>query len=102
MPEDGGPGLGVFALGLKKTISNPNAYHTFRGFGLAFDSLPSYRHASFQRVMSASEDSLRYVEYAFPGVACTRIVLSIDVNRFAFVPCHQKKRQIAYMTRKYC
>jgi len=47
-----------------------------------------------------SEDNQRYLSYAFPGLACERLVLSLNFDAFASIPWRQKQHQIAYMTRK--
>lgn len=100
LPEDGGPGLSNFAPGMRKLIFNQNAYYTFRHFGLGGDDLPPYGHPGVMGALVVSEDSRRYLDYAFNGLACKRLVLSLDYETFVFVPWSQKRRQIAYMTRK--
>jgi glycosyltransferase involved in cell wall biosynthesis len=62
--------------------------------------LPPYGSPDVIGVIVVSEDNRRYLNYAFPGLACERLVLSLNYDLFSFVPWHQKRRQIAYMTRK--
>lgn len=100
LPEDGGPGMASFAPGLRKLIFNQNAYYTFRHFGLGPEALPPYDHPDVIGALVVSEDSRRYLDYAFPELACERLVLSLNYEAFVFVPWCQKRRQIAYMTRK--
>jgi hypothetical protein len=100
LPEDGGPGMSNFAPGMRKLIFNQNAYYTFRHFGLGADALPPYDHPDVMGALVVSEDSRRYLDYAFSGLACERLVLSLNFEAFAYMPWSQKRRQIAYMTRK--
>ena len=100
LPEDAGPAMGTFAAGVRKLIFNQNAYYSFRYFGLQPAALPPYRNAEIIGALVVSEDSRRYLSYAFPGLICERVVLSLDYRAFNFVPWHRKRRQIAYMTRK--
>ncbi len=100
LPEDGGPGMSTFAPGMRKLIFNQNSYYTFRNFGLGADTFPPYGHPDVMGALVVSEDSRRYLDYAFAGLACKRLVLSLNYEVFVFVPWLQKRRQIAYMTRK--
>lgn len=100
LPEDAGPGLAAFAPGMRKLIFNQNTYYSFRHFGLDPLALPPYERADVIGAMVVSEDNQRYLRFAFPGLACERLVLSLNFELFAYVPWHRKRRQIAYMTRK--
>lgn len=100
MPEDGGPGMCRFARGVRKLIFNQGAYNTFRGFVDLKGPLPPYLDPEFLAALVVSEDNLRYITHAFPGVRCQRIHLCIDYDRFAFVPAALKRKSIAFMTRK--
>lgn len=99
LPEDGGPGMAEFAPGMRKLIFNQNAYYTFRHFGLRPQGLPPYGHPEVVGALVVSEDSRRYLDYAFPGLVCERLFLSLNYEAFVFRPWMQKRRQIAYMTR---
>lgn len=100
LPEDGGPGMAAFAPGMRKLIFNQNTYYTFRHFGLSPEAVPPYDHPDVIGALVVSEDNRRYLDHVFPGLACERLILSLDYDVFAFVPWAQKRRQIAYMTRK--
>lgn len=100
LPEDGGIGLRHFARGVRKVLFNQNAYYSFRGFEDLEGMLPPYLDPEFVATLVVSQDNRRYIEYAFPGVHCRRIHLSLDLERFAAVPLAEKHDHIAFMTRK--
>jgi len=100
LPEDGGPGLRKCAPGLRKVLFNQNAYRSFRSFGDLKGELPPYLDPEFVATLAVSEDNRRYLEYAFPGLECRRIHVSLDFSRFSLVPASRKRNQIAFMTRK--
>jgi len=90
----------MFASGMRKLIFNQNTYYTFRHFGLDPLVLPPYDHSDVIGALVVSEDNQRYLQYAFPNLKCERLILSLNFNVFDFVPWGEKRRQIAYMTRK--
>ena len=100
LPEDAGPGMAVFASGMRKLIFNQNSYYTFRHFGLDPQVLPPYCCSDVIGALVVSEDNRRYLQYAFPNLKCERLILSLNFDLFRFVPWGEKRRQIAYMTRK--
>ncbi len=99
-PEDAGPNVRKFAPAVRKVLFNQNAYHSFRGFADREGALPPYRDPVFVATLVVSEDNRRYLEYAFPGLQCRRIHISLDFKRFSLVPASQKHNHIAFMTRK--
>lgn len=91
--------LMYFAPGIRKVIINQGAYLTFRNYPIDNGSFASpYRHPDVQAVMVVSEDSRRYLEYAFPGLGIARVRNYIDPEIFAF--SENKARKIAFLTRK--
>src|SRR5579864_5333743 len=58
--------------GVPKVIFNQNAYQTFMGRSEEFKVLP-YTHPDFLATVVVSEDSRRYIEYAFPDQPVFRI-----------------------------
>jgi glycosyltransferase involved in cell wall biosynthesis len=100
LPEDSGPRLFGSTRGQRRVIFNQNAYYTFRGFEGLEGPLPPYLDPEVVATLVVSEDNRRYITHAFPGVSCRRLHLSLNLDRFAPVPFHAKRRQICYMTRK--
>ncbi len=100
LPEDAGPGLATFAPGMRKLIFNQNAYYSFRHFGLDPQLLPPYGAADVIGALVVSADNQHYLRYAFPGLTCERLILSLNFDVFSPLPWQEKQRQIAYMTRK--
>ncbi|MHB1241076.1 MAG: glycosyltransferase family 4 protein [Gammaproteobacteria bacterium] len=95
------PGIGP---GGRKVIFNQNAYYTFLGHSLdavehpAF-AMPYEMGPEFVAMLVVSEDSRRYLEYAFPDAPVHRIRNAIDASLFAFR--EEKVRQICFMPRKH-
>lgn len=82
-----------------KLIINQGAYQTFKGYSFLpgeFD--PAYRDPACKGTIVVSEDSRRYLEFAFPGLRIFRIHNSIDPA--LFYPPATKKPQIALMPRR--
>lgn len=100
LQEVGGPGLCQIARGARKVLFNQNAYYSFHGFNDLEGPLPPYLDPEFVATLVVSEDNRRYLEHAFPGLRCRRIRVSLDLERFAWVPEAQKRCRIAFMTRK--
>lgn len=91
--------IGDFAPGCRKVVFNQNCYLTFHGFPLAGGAAPDpYRHPDVVGVTVVSEDSKRYLEYAFPGLKIHRLHYEIDQSLFSYQP--DKKRWISFMPRK--
>ena len=83
--------------GVPKVIFNQNAYQTFMGKSEEFKVLP-YTHPDFLATIVVSEDSRKYIEYAFSGHPVFRIHNSINPDLFYYDP--NKKTRIAFMPRK--
>ncbi len=110
IPEIYGPHIAALrdlpAIGheVRKVIFNQNAYYTFLGHSLdavvhAGFTMPYATGGEFVATIVVSEDSRRYLEYAFPGSAVYRIHNAIDTGLFTFR--EQKPRQICFMPRKH-
>jgi len=99
IPEVLGPHLPVDAPGMKTIVFNQNAYYSFIGYPDDLSDLSTvYHHPGVVAAMVVSEDSRRYLAYAFPDLPIERVQLSLDPALF-YHP-GQKRRQIAYMPRK--
>ncbi len=110
IPEIYGPHIAALrdlpAIGprVRKVIFNQNAYYTFLGHSLEAVAhsgltMPYTMDGEFVATIVVSEDSRRYLEYAFPGMPIYRIHNAIDTDLFAFR--EQKSRQICFMPRKH-
>jgi Glycosyl transferases group 1 len=98
VPEVVNPLLGRIAPRVPRVSLNQNAYLTFSGLPLEVNH--SYRTSSdLLGVICISEDSRRYLEYAFPGIDVQRVFNSYGDQEF-FPPEQPKSKQIAYMPRK--
>jgi len=87
------------APGVPKIIFNQNAYQTFDcSSDEAMDDPAPYMRPEVLGTIVVSEDSRKYLQYAFPGHLLFRIRYSIDPELFVYEP--KKKRQIAFMPRK--
>ena len=85
--------------GLPKLIINQGAYQTFTGYSFVPNELESpYVDADFKGAIVVSDDSKRYLEFAFPTIKVIRIHNSVDPR--LFYPTGTKKRQIAFMPRR--
>jgi hypothetical protein len=85
------------ATATPKVVFNQNAYQTFRGRSVAHQNMPYGRPDCVASIV-VSEDSRRYLEFAFAGHRIFRIHNSIDPALFYFQ--FEKKRRIAFMPRK--
>jgi len=94
-----GPRLVEIAPGTPKVIFNQNVYFTFKGYPEDPRTLSSpYRHADVAATFAISKDSQTFLEYAFPGIKAYRVRWSIDSK--IFYPNEERRRRIAYMTRR--
>jgi len=85
--------------GVPKVIFNQNAYETFAGHAIGPGELATpLRHPDFIATIVVSQDSKRYLEYAFPEHPTFRIHYGIDPRFFHYEP--HKTMQITYMPRK--
>jgi len=102
-PEVYGPNAATQILqkspNIKKVIFNQNAYFTFGNYSFDPDERRNpYTHEDILGAIVVSEDSKRYLNYAFPNLKLFRLHLGIDSTLFAFQS--DKKRQICFMPRK--
>jgi glycosyltransferase involved in cell wall biosynthesis len=100
VPEVVGPCIADIGRGARKVIYNQNCYYSFLGYSLEpEDQTTPYRDPEVTATLVVSEDSRRYLEYAFPGLRILRIRYSVRPDLF-FWDGAAKKRQIAFMPRK--
>ena len=98
VPEIYGAGIAKIMPGVPKIIFNQNAYFTFRGWPMGgIEDVCPYRHPDVVATLVVSQDSVEYLQYAFPGVAVHRLHYGIDP---LFAPHWPKRRAIAFMPRK--
>jgi glycosyltransferase involved in cell wall biosynthesis len=100
LPEISGPGLAGMFPGVPKVIFSQSCYLTF--YGYHWDSAPRvspYQHPEVIGVMTVSDDSVRYLDSAFPGLRTARIHNSIDGDLFYLAD--GKRSQISFMPRKH-
>ena len=99
IPEMFGPRLGEIAPGIPKVIFNQNVYFSFKGYPAdPRAAVFPYRQPDVLATLVVSEDSRRFVEYAFPRTRTYRVRWSLDPARFR--PGDEKRRRIAYMPRR--
>lgn len=89
---------------VKKVIFNQNSYYTFLGYPISAVLNPGFiapyaKPDEFMATIVVSEDSKRYLEYAFPQMKIYRIRNSINTEVFAYQA--RKKKQICFMPRKH-
>ncbi len=102
IPEVYGSMLTPTMRGPGKVILSQNCYYTFRGYGMdASKTTTPYRDREVVAALVVSEDSFRYLTYAFPGLRVVRIHISVDGGIFRFRPLSEKKRQLAFLPRKH-
>lgn len=83
----------------QKVIFNQNCYYTYQTY--QFYNNPTtinYHDASIKGVIVVSEDSKRYINFAFPKAEVYRMFIGIKDTIFQYAP--DKKKQICYMPRK--
>lgn len=98
-PEIYGPEIAEFAPGVRKVIFNQSGYYTFAGYPLDLRARDCpYLHPDIVAALVVSEDTRRYLGYAFPQLPITRIHNGIDPAVFAFV--EHKRPLLAYMPGK--
>ncbi|WP_283139121.1 glycosyltransferase family 4 protein [Rhizohabitans arisaemae] len=98
VPEIYGPSLGLLPQAPRMVVFNQNAYLTFDG--LDEGAAPPYRGLpNLEAVLTVSEDSAKYLRFAFPELPVTVVVNGIDTE--VFHPSGQPPpKRIAYMPRK--
>jgi hypothetical protein len=87
----------AIAPGVPKVIFSQNAFQTFENANDQFRTVP-YTQPDVLATIVISDESLAFLEYAFPGLRIFRIHYSVDPTLFYFEP--NKKRRIAVMPRK--
>jgi hypothetical protein len=98
-PEIDGPAIAQAMPGQRKIIFNQNAYYTFQHYPLDKpDITPAYLSGEVVATITVSQDSLSYLNYAFPDIPVHRVRYGIDPR--LFYPPRQKLRQICFMPRK--
>ncbi len=84
-------------LPIKKIIFNQGCYLTFDGLGIDKDPHHLlYRDAV--AIVVVSEDSKKYMQYAFPNQPVFRIHNSLQTHIFSYSA--EKKKQICFLTKK--
>lgn len=89
---------------VKKVIFNQNSYYTFLGYPINSVLKPDFitpytKLDEFIATIVVSEDSKRYLEYAFPQMPVYRIRNAINTEVFSRQT--SKKKQICFMPRKH-
>jgi hypothetical protein len=88
------------APGVRKVIFNQGAYRTFSySRGRAGSVGASLKNADVVGMLAVSEDNMRYLEHAFPGVAIARMHHWIDPAVFR-VDVSARRRKIAVMPKR--
>jgi glycosyltransferase involved in cell wall biosynthesis len=96
--EIAGRNIATFAEGIRKVVFNQNAYYSFMGYPIAGRVKAAYTHPEVVATIVVSEDSQRYLQYAFPKHPIYRVRYSIDPKLY-YLP-ERKKKQICFMPRK--
>lgn len=102
VPEVYGPELDRIGGGARTVVFNQNAYFTFWHYSYdPKDQVTAYRAPNVIGTVVVSEDSRRYLEYAFPDLRVLRVHNSVDPALFGFVPLADKRPQVCFMPRKH-
>ena len=96
-PEIGGLKISEWAQGKRAVIFNQNCYYTFLKYPIEGRVKTPYTQAEVIATIVVSEDSARYLQWAFPKLPIHRIRYSI--NPKLYYP-QEKKQQICFMPRK--
>ena len=97
IPETWGPKLSEMSGGFPFVIFNQNAYYTWNGYDLNESATP-YHAPNLKGVMVVSEDSKRYLQYAFPHLSPVRVKVGLNP---IFQYHEGKENIIAFMPRKH-
>jgi Glycosyl transferases group 1 len=84
--------------GIRKVIINQNVHYTFSGFG-PDQSRDPYRDKDVVSVLVHSEHDYACLKYLYPSLNVHKMLYGVDAELFKFNS--DKRRQIAYMPRKY-
>ena len=95
--EIGGLNINEWAKGKRAVIFNQNCYYTFSRYPMEGRVQTPYQQPEVIATIVVSEDSKRYMQWAFPNLAIHRIRYSI--NPKLYFP-QEKKKQICFMPRK--
>jgi len=98
IPEMWQPVVAETTKGFKKVIFNQNAYYTFCEYFQKDDPSVLYGSDDVVGAITVSEDSVRYLQYAFPKLPVFRVHYGINTELFQFT--RDKKKQICFMPRK--
>jgi hypothetical protein len=101
IPEEIFAKISKLARGTQKIVFNQNCYYTFsNGYSLdKTEKIISYQDKEVIATLVVSDDSNRYLSYAFPGLKVVKIHNSIDPHLFFFN--ENKKPLISFMPRKH-
>lgn len=102
VPEVYGRSIRNLPQGVRHIIFNQGAYLTFAQENVDSEATASVylNKRDLVGIMVVSNDSLEYMQYAFPGVCVQRVHQSIDPN--IFYPSKQPHgKRIAFMPRRY-
>lgn len=98
-PETYGLQISSAVPGVRKVIFNQNAHYTFLDYPVNSDKPPTpYLDSDVKGVLVVSEDSKRYLEYAFPDLSIFHVHPGLSAG---FSCSGKKKKQIAFMPRKH-
>ncbi len=101
IPEEIFTEISKLARGIRKIVFNQNCYYTF-SHGYALDKTEkniSYQDKEIIAALVVSDDSERYLAYAFPELKVVKIHNSIDPRLFFYNEA--KKPIISFMSRKH-
>ncbi len=96
-PEIWGPNIDKWGKKIRRVIFNQNCYYTYTPYGWDQNAAPTYLNPNVIGTIVVSEDSKRFLQYAFPGLHIYRIRYTINPKLFYPRP---KKKQICLMPRK--
>ncbi len=97
-PEVYGPAIGSWGPACRRVILNQNAFNTFASCDFSDPRPLPYQDGRTIAVVTISEHSRSWLEYAFPGLHVHRITVAIDDR--LFTPSPEKAARICLMPRK--
>lgn len=102
IPEVYGPRCAELFPGVPKFIFNQNAYYTFVHYLFDLrDRATPYLHPDVKGALVVSEDSRRYLQFAFPQLTVDRVHNWVNADLFAYREPSAKRPQICFMVRKH-
>ncbi len=101
IPEEIFAEISKLAGGIRKIVFNQNCYYTFsHGYSLdKTEKIISYQDKEVIAALVVSDDSRRYLSYAFPELKVIKIHNSIDPQLFSYNEA--RKPLISFMPRKH-